>query len=242
MPFREPLGGRALGFSRGTRGNGPVNLIGQWLHTIQGFWSAMAAGEVPQLGAWAYVALALLVLIEGPIATLVGAIAASAGVMRPIWVFAAAATGNLTADTLWYSLGYMGKSEWLIRWGRIFHLRREQILRLQGEVRENALKLIFIGKLTATLSIPALVATGLAKVPVRRWIGALLVGEVIWTGGLVLAGYKLGESLRQIEAVIQIVVIVAGAAAAYLIIRHVSRSVRRSAGGPSTGDAGGAGA
>src|SRR3989304_4588935 len=91
--------------------------------------------------------------------------AASAGVMRPVWVCAAAATGNLTADTLWYSLGYMGKSEWLIRWGRFFRLRKEHVLRLQQEVRLHALRLILIGKLTASLSIPALVATGLAKGP-----------------------------------------------------------------------------
>lgn len=219
-----------------------MNLIGQWLHAVHGLWSAMAAGELPQLGAWAYVALALLVLVEGPIATLLGAVAASAGVMRPLWVFAAAATGNLTADTLWYSLGYVGKSEWLVRWGRIIHLRKEHILRLQGEVREHALRLILVGKLTASLSIPALVATGLAKVPIRRWIGALLLGELIWTGGLVLTGYKLGESLRQVEAVLQVFVIVAGAAAVFFIGRHVARTARRSADGRSSGDAGGAGA
>jgi membrane protein DedA with SNARE-associated domain len=218
-----------------------VNLIGQWLNTLQGFWSAMSAGEIPQLGAWAYVALALLVLVEGPIATLLGAFAASAGVMRPVWVFAAAATGNLTADTLWYSLGYMGKSEWLIRWGRFLNLRRDQVLHLQEEVRKHALRLIFIGKLTASLSIPALVATGLAKVPIRRWIGALLLGEMIWTGGLVIAGYKLGESLRQIEAVVQVIVVVAGAGAFFFIARYIIRSIQQAADGPAAGDAGGAG-
>jgi membrane protein DedA with SNARE-associated domain len=219
-----------------------VNLIGHWLQTLQGYWSAMAAGEIPQLGAWAYVVLALLVLVEGPIATLLGAFAASAGVMRPMWVFAAAATGNLTADTLWYSLGYMGKSEWLIRWGRFFRLRKAQILRLQEEVRLHALKLIFIGKLTASLSIPALVATGLAKVPIRRWIGALLLGEVIWTGGLVIAGYKLGESLRQVEAALQVLVVFAGAVALTFIARHILRSIHQSSNGPPASESGGAGA
>lgn len=217
-----------------------MHLISQWLNTLQGFWAAMAGGEMPQLGAWAYFALALLVLVEGPIATLVGAFAASAGAMRPMWVFAAAATGNLTADSLWYSLGYMGKSEWLIGWGRLFRLRREQVLRLQGEVRQHALKLILVGKLTASLSIPALVATGLAKVPIRRWVGALLLGEMIWTGGLVIIGYKLGESLRQVEAVLQVIVMGAGAIALYLIGRHVLRSLRRTAERSSNGDAGGA--
>jgi membrane protein DedA with SNARE-associated domain len=76
----------------------------------------------------------------------------------------------------------------------------------------------------------------------RRWIGALLLGEMIWTGGLIIAGYKLGESLRQIEAVIQVIVVVAGAAAFTLIARHVIRSMHHSVNGPPAGDAGGAGA
>lgn len=215
-----------------------MNLIGQWLQTLQGFWSSVAAGQMPQLGAWAYLGLALLVLIEGPIATLLGAFAASAGMMRPGWVFVAAATGNLTADTVWYSLGYMGKSEWLIRWGRFFHLRRGQILRLQGEVRQHALKLILIGKLTASLSIPALVATGLAKVPIRRWVAALLLGEIIWTGALVIAGYYLGESLRQIEALLQVFAIAATVAAVYAIARYLFRSIRRTVDGPPGGEDG----
>ncbi len=35
------------------------------------------------LGLWAYFLLAIMVLVEGPIATLAGAIAASSGLMKP---------------------------------------------------------------------------------------------------------------------------------------------------------------
>ena len=36
-------------------------------------------GQLPELGHWTYILLALLVMVEGPIATLLGAAAASAG-------------------------------------------------------------------------------------------------------------------------------------------------------------------
>ena len=62
--------------------------------------------------------MALLVVVEGPFATLLGAAAASAGWMRPGLVLIAAAVGNLTADSLWYTLGYAGKLEWVLRFGR----------------------------------------------------------------------------------------------------------------------------
>ncbi len=62
---------------------------------IQDFIQALRSGQLPQLGTWTYILLAALVAVEGPIATLLGAAAASAGLMKPGWVFIAAATGNL---------------------------------------------------------------------------------------------------------------------------------------------------
>ncbi len=52
-------------------------------------------------GLWAYLGLALLVAVEGPIITLLAAVAAAAGALSPFAVFAAAALGNLTGDLLW---------------------------------------------------------------------------------------------------------------------------------------------
>jgi len=58
-----------------------------------------------------------LVAIEGPIATCL----AQPPPRRPdayLAVFVAAATGNLTADTLWYLLGYYGKIDTALKLGR----------------------------------------------------------------------------------------------------------------------------
>ena len=91
---------------------------------LQSFVLAMKSGHLPELGYWTYLVLAFLVAIEGPVATLLGAAAASAGLMRPWLVFFCAAAGNLTADSLWYSLGYAGKLEWALRFGRRLGLRQ----------------------------------------------------------------------------------------------------------------------
>ena len=69
--------------------------------------------------------LAMLVAVEGPIATLLGAAAASAGLMHLEWVFIAAATGNLIADLLWYTLGRMGKIQLLLHLGQKIGINRE---------------------------------------------------------------------------------------------------------------------
>ncbi|HEX9018741.1 MAG TPA: hypothetical protein VF806_06125, partial [Anaerolineaceae bacterium] len=81
------------------------------------------------LGWWAYLLLALLVMVEGPVATLAGAVAASAGYMKPMGVFFSAASGNLLSDILWYTLGYLGRREWLHRYGGYVGLREDFVNR-----------------------------------------------------------------------------------------------------------------
>ena len=151
------------------------------------------------MGAWTYLVLAILVAIEGPIATLLGAAAASAGLMRPWLVFAAAAAGNLTADSLWYSLGYLGKIEWVLRFGRKLGVRKDFLERLESGMHEHAVRILFIAKLTVSFVIPTLIAAGLVRIPWKRWFPAIFTGEMIWTGSLVLIGFFTTEAMKRIE-------------------------------------------
>ncbi|MBI3240976.1 MAG: VTT domain-containing protein [Chloroflexi bacterium] len=152
---------------------------------------------------WAYVLLLVLVAIEGPIATLVAAVAASAGYLNPLLVFVFAATGNAMADLMWYLLGYLGKTEWVIHHGRWLGIRPEQVKRWERDMHTHVSRILFTAKLTLGFMVPMLIAAGLARVPWRRWLGVLLVAETIWTGGLVLAGFYFGAQLRQLEQGLQ---------------------------------------
>jgi len=151
------------------------------------------------VGIWTYVLLAALVAIEGPIATLLGAAAASAGLMRPWSVFFAAALGNITADSLWYTLGYMGKLEWLFHFGKRLGLRRDLLEHLKHNMEKHATKVLFLAKLTVSFVIPSLITAGLLRLPLRRWFPALIAAETIWTGSLVLIGYYTTEAVKRVE-------------------------------------------
>jgi membrane protein DedA with SNARE-associated domain len=145
---------------------------------------------------WIYVLFALLVAVEGPLATLAGAVASSAGYLNPMFVFVAASCGNLTSDILWYSLGYMGKREWLSKYGDRFGFHESLMTQIQKDIHTHVRKILFTAKLTLGLVIPTLVATGLARIPIRRWLATLILAESIWTGSLVLAGYYFGYYLQ----------------------------------------------
>jgi membrane protein DedA with SNARE-associated domain len=160
---------------------------------------ALKSGQLPELGTWTYLLLALLVAIEGPIATLLGAAAASAGLMRPMPVFFAAAAGNLTADSLWYTVGYLGKTEWILHFGRRLGIRESLINHLKKNMIAHATKVLFLAKITVSFVIPSLIAAGLLRVPWRRWFPALILGETLWTGSLILIGYYTTEALKRVE-------------------------------------------
>ena len=163
---------------------------------VQQLIAYLKSGQIPQLGYWSYFLLAIAVAIEGPITTLLGAAAASAGFMRPGLVFLSAAIGNLTADSLWYTLGYLGKIEWVLRFGRRLGVRPDVLKRLEHGMRKHTTRILFIAKLTISFVIPSLIAAGLVKAPWRKWFPAVFGGEMIWTGFLVLIGYYTTEAIK----------------------------------------------
>ena len=177
------------------------------IEILRNFAIALRTGQLPELGSWTYVILAMLVAVEGPVATLLGAAAASAGLMRPIPVFIAAMAGNLIADTLWYGLGYAGKIEWAQRLGQRMGIDRRHLERLERSLQKHAIKVIFLAKLTVSFVIPTLVAAGLVKAPVRKWFPAVFAAETIWTGSLVLLGYYATEAIKRVEEGVEYVIL-----------------------------------
>ena len=167
----------------------------------------LPTGQLPELGVWTYVLLAVLVAVEGPIATLLGSAAASSGLMRPIPVFFAAMAGNLVADGLWYSIGYAGKLEWVSRFGQRLGIDEKKFDRLERNLQQHAIKVIFLAKLTVSFVIPTLIAAGLIKAPWRKWFPAVLTGEILWTGSLVLLGYYAAEAIKRVEQGVEYIVL-----------------------------------
>ena len=178
-----------------------------WIDILNGFATSLRNGQLPELGAWTYVLLAVLVIVEGPVATLLGAAAASAGLMRPVPVFIAAATGNLIADSLWYTLGYAGKIEWALRFGRRMGIEQRHLEHLEHNLREHAVKVILLAKLTVSFVIPTLIAAGLVTAPWRKWFPPVFIGEMLWTGSLMLVGYYATEAIKRVEQGIEYIVL-----------------------------------
>ena len=196
------------------------------IEVVQHFWADLQNGQVLELGYWTYIVLALCNMVQGPLVTLLGAAAASAGLLRPSLVFIASVAGHLTADIVWYSLGHAGKIEWF---SRLLPGQRKHIGMLRWAMRRNARKILLIAKLCSGLAVPALIAAGLTRVDWRRWFPIVLVGEVLWTSILMLTGYYATEAIIR-RADWGMLVLVVGLLVIFLLMLFwvIPRALRRS--------------
>lgn len=187
------------------------------------FWYHVLGRSIRDLGLGSYAILAFIVMIEGPTATLIGAVAAASGFLDPIPVFISSAGGNLTGDVLWYSLGRAGKLQWLVKYFGWLGVREADVTRLRTEMRENVRTIIFFAKITLVFALPALIATGLTKVPIKRWLPVDVIAECIWTGSLVAIGYFGSRAIGHIETGLELVPLLGFAACIGVVARFAAR-------------------
>jgi membrane protein DedA with SNARE-associated domain len=198
----------------------------EWIESIKQVFVSLQAGTIPDLGAWSYILLGLLVATEGPLSTLIGASAAAAGLLDWRWVLLATVVGNVVGDCLWYSVGYMGRMQWLYEHGRWFGMRPHHVARLEREMRLHARKLIIFAKVAYGLIVPTLVAAGMARVPWRRWFPVVFVVETLWSILLVWIGFHTTVFIQDLEHALHAVgVAVVAGGAAFLLMRFLRKRI-----------------
>jgi membrane protein DedA with SNARE-associated domain len=144
-------------------------------------------------------------MAEGPLATLLGGAATFSGMLLPLPAYLSIVLGNLTADMGWYMLGRFSKLEWVKRLCNMFKVDPSRVEQLEKGIQANAPRLMFLAKMTVGFPIPTLIATGLSRVPVRRWVGMLILGELIKSAVLVFVGYLYARALLDASYGVQIV-------------------------------------
>lgn len=150
-----------------------------------------------------YILIFAAVFLEGPLVTVAAAAISTGGALKIQWVFVAAGLGNFTADVCWYLLGYAGRYSGVIQ--RIPWLRNRESLVLSAEekMQGNTVQVLAAAKLWFGIAaVPTFIAAGLLKLPWFRVIPVLLLCEILWTGGLVLAGSYGSGCLGRIENLI----------------------------------------
>ncbi len=153
-----------------------------------------------------YLAMGLANLLDSLMGTFSGSITVSGLLLQPIPVFVTIVSGNLLADMGWYNLGRFVQLERLKRFGKRLRINLEIVDDLALEIQNHAPRFLFLAKLTVGLPVPSLIATGLSKVPIRRWIGMLVLAELIRSATFVtlvfLYASAIGRASQDMQAIL----------------------------------------
>lgn len=145
---------------------------------------------------YGYAALVAGAFVEGEAVLVLGGVAACLHLLALPWVIASGVAGTVLADQLYFTLGRRGGAPLLAR-SPLWEARAARVLGLLE--RHPALTIVgyryLYGLRTATL-----LALGLSRVPLSRFLPLNLLGAVLWAGAVSGAGYLMGRAAWSLPA------------------------------------------
>jgi len=115
------------------------------------------------------------------------------------------AAGELTADVLWYWLGYRYGDTFARRYGRYVSISQAGISYAKDLFSRHHDIIIFTSKLTAGFGFGTAImfTAGLSRVPFRRYMMLNIAGQFFWTSGLLFVGYFLGHVFVRVSNIFE---------------------------------------
>jgi len=140
-----------------------------------------------------------LMIIEGPVVTLLAAMMASLGAFNVWLVLAFSILGDLIGDVIFYSLGYFYGLKFVRGFGKYIGITEKLVTRMERYFAHHGGKTIFAVKSTTGLCWATFVAAGIAKMDFKKFIKYSFYGGIIWSSFLVAMGYFYGYLWREIK-------------------------------------------
>lgn len=136
---------------------------------------------------YGYYVLFLLVVIEGPVVTILSGILSSLGFFN-FWItFMVVVVGDLVGDVLYYSAG-----RWLLT-----SFVNKKYERLERVFKNHQGKILFFSKLSSFIGPTAMLVAGALKSKFSRFMYLNFIGSVFKTLLLVLIGFYFGGALSR---------------------------------------------
>ena len=139
-----------------------------------------------------YFIIFVIMVIEGPLITIITAFAASLGVFDVRIIFLLSILGNLIPDVVFFFIGKFSRGGYIEKRLRSFKLGEKRICQLENGMKNHAGKTLVIAKLTPFIPIPAILLAGFGKVPTAKFFKIVLIFNIIASTLAVLIGYYFG--------------------------------------------------
>jgi membrane protein DedA with SNARE-associated domain len=143
--------------------------------------------------------IAPLAVLEGPIVTVIAAWLASQHILNLWSVALIVIIADVVGDVGLYSLGRWGLHRLPQRWRDKMGLNRARLVGLAKHFRAHGTRTLVMGKLTHSAGAAVLVAAGLGKVRLWRFIWVNLLATIPKSLFFVAVGYTVGSAYGQID-------------------------------------------
>lgn len=167
-----------------------------------------------------YPLLIPLAIIEGHfISLIVGFIAHTTGLLNPVLAALCIIIGNLIGDVALYWIGYHHGQRFAKRWGHRFGINDESLAKGRDLFHKHKSSILVLSKVTngLGLAMAILITAGLMRIRFAAYIFWNVIGETIWTAGLVCIGYFLGDVYKRVDSIIGKVAAIVGILALLVI-------------------------
>jgi membrane protein DedA with SNARE-associated domain/rhodanese-related sulfurtransferase len=185
---------------------------------------------------YGYVALPLWVFAEqlgvpipaAPILLVAGAIAGT-GRMNLAFLTALALAGALTADLIWYHVGYAHGSRALGRLCRVCLEPDSCVRRVKNLLEKHGLRSLLVAKFVPGLNAMAAPVAGTIRIPWWQFVAVDSMGIIIWVSTFELLGFVLWKQLESLAvyasrmSAFLLAVLVITALTAYLVRKYARR-------------------
>lgn len=140
-----------------------------------------------------------LMIIEGPVVTIIAAMLASLGAFNWLIVLLLSIVGDMVGDILLFAAGYRWGMGFVRGFGKYLGITPALVERMEIYFQNHGGKTIFAVKSTTGLCWATFVAAGVVKMDFKKFVKYSFWGGVVWSGSLVAMGYFYGYLWREIK-------------------------------------------
>ena len=145
----------------------------------------------------------LLMVLEGPIASMVGAFLASLGYFNVFVVFFLSVSGDFTGDIILYYMGYFGGRPLLMKVEKFLRVKESLVAKIEDLFKRKGEKIIFYVKATTGLCFVTFVLAGTVRMKLSKFAKFSLLGGLVWSAFLVTVGWFFGYAAEKISRYIE---------------------------------------
>ncbi|SRR3989339_502782 len=177
---------------------------------------------VPWVITHGYFILFFATLVEGPLVTIAAGVASGLGYYNIVIIILIAIAGDLTADIIYYLIGYHSRSLIIERFGHYIGITKERMEKVGGMVHEHFGKTMLAVKLSPFIAIPGLIAVAASHPSLKKYIKISLLITTPKSILLALLGFYSGQAYIYLADTITDGLYAAGALTLVIVVIYVA--------------------